>query len=105
MPFLQPESIPALALRLEALTAVNRTVSAGLEGHLRFCSATIADYGEHLTGSSIAVLGTASCSAGRAAAGLILEAFLGEEFLLTRRENEFVAAVTAGQSLVFVHLG
>ena len=98
------KSEPVLALSLEAVTAVHRTVSAGLEGHLGLAAAAVADHGIHLAGSSaVAVLGTARSAAGRAAAGLILEALLREKFLLTGRENEFVAAVPAGQSLVFVH--
>jgi hypothetical protein len=97
-------SVPGLALCLKALAAVHRTISAGLEGNLGFASAAIADHGVHLPGSTaIAVLCPTGSAAGRAAAGLILEALLGKEFLLARRENEFVAAVTAGQSLVFVH--
>ncbi len=102
--FVSDESEPVLTLCFEAVTAVHGTISAGLEGNLGFAAAAVADHGEHLPGSTaIAVLGPTGSAAGRAAGGLILEALLGKEFLLTGRENEFVAAVTTGQSLVFVH--
>ena len=102
--FVSEESEPVLTLCFEAVTAVHGTISAGLEGNLRLTSAAIADYGVHLPGSTaVAVLRAASRTAGRAAAGFILETFLGKEFLLTGRKNEFVAAITTGQSLVFVH--
>ena len=93
-----------LTMGFEALTAVHRAVSSGLEGNLGFASAAIADHGEHLPGSSsVTVLRTTGSTAGRAAAGLVLEALLREKFLFAGRENEFVAALTAGQGLVFVH--
>ena len=97
-------SEPVLTLRLKAVAAVHGTVSARLERNLRLASAAVADHGEHLPGSAaVAVLGFAGVTAGLAPAGLILEALLGVEFLFAGRENKFVAAVTAGQSLVFVH--
>ena len=102
--FVSVESEPVLALCFEAVAAVHGTISAGLEGNLGFASAAIADHGEHLPGSTtVAVLGTTGRAAGGAAAGLVLEALLSKEFLLTGRENELIAAVTTGQSLVFVH--
>ena len=102
--FVSDESEPVLTLCFEAVTAVHGTISAGLEGNLSFTAAAVADHGEHLPWSTaVAVLCSAGSAARRTAGGLILEALLGKEFLLARRENEFVAAVTAGQSLVFVH--
>ena len=104
MLFLLIQSEPVLALRFEALTAVDGTISTGLERNLGLAAAAVADHGVHLAGgTAIAVLGTTGSAAGRAAARLILEALLSEELLLAGRENEFVAAVTAGQGLVFVH--
>jgi hypothetical protein len=98
------ESEPVLTLCFEALTAIHGPISAGLEGNFGLAAASVADHFEHLAGSaSVAVLGTAGSTAGRAAAGLILEALLREKFLFARRENEFVAALTAGQGLVLVH--
>ena len=98
------QSEPSLALSVEALTAVNGTISAGLEGNLGLAAAAVADHGEHLAGgTAVAVLGTARSTASRAAAGLILEALLRKEFLFAGRENELVAALTAGQGLVLVH--
>ena len=95
--------IPVLALRFEALAAVHGTIATGLEGHLGGAAAAIADHFVHLTGRVAAILGAAGSTAGGAAAGLILEALFGEESLLAGGENEFVAAVTAGQGLVFIH--
>ena len=93
-----------LLLSFIALTAVNGPVSAGLERNLGFASAAITDHCEHLAGgSAVPILRTAGSTARRAAAGLILEALLRKKLLFTGRENEFVATVAAGQSLVFVH--
>ena len=98
------ESEPVLTLCFEAVTAVNRTVSAGLERNLGLASAAVANHGEHgPRRAAVAVLCTTCSAAGRAAGRLILETLLGEKFLLARRENEFVSAVTASKSLVFVH--
>ena len=102
--FVSDESEPVLTLCFEAVTAVHGTISAGLEGNLGFAAAAVADHGEHLPGSTaIAILGPTGSAAGGAAAGLILEALLREKFLFTGRENEFVAALTAGQGFVLVH--
>ncbi len=98
------ESITGLTLCFKARAAVHRTITTGLEGHLSGTSATVTDYFIHLAGSiAIAILSTARSTACRAAAGLILESFFSEKGLFTGRENEFVATVTANQSLVFVH--
>ena len=88
---------------LRSLTAVHGPVSAGLEGNLRGAAAAVADHFVHLARAIAAILSTAGGAAGGAAAGLVLEALLREKFLFAGRENEFVAALTAGQSLVFVH--
>ncbi len=102
--FLMYRSEPVLTLRFETIAAVHGTVSAGLERNLSLASAAVADHGEHLPGSAaIAVLGFAGITAGLAPTGLVLEAFLGVEFLFAGRENKLVATVTAGQCLVFVH--
>jgi hypothetical protein len=77
----------------KALAAVYRTVGLGLEGNLCLATATCAGSSEELTGATGAVL--ASVTAGLAALGLILEAALCVEFLLTGGENEFVAALFA----------
>ena len=47
--------------------------------------------------------GTTGGTAGGAAARLVLEALVGIELLLRSGENEFLAALTANQSLVFKH--
>ena len=76
-----------------ALAAEDGAVSLGLEGNLGLATATGADTGEDLTGSTGSIL--ASVTAVSAALGLILEATLCVEFLLTGGENEFVAALFA----------
>ena len=97
-------SEPVLTLGFKAVAAVHGTISAGLERNLGLTTAAIADHSEHLPGSAtVAILGTTGGTARRAAAGLVLKALLSKEFLLAGRENELVTAVTAGQSLVFVH--
>ena len=77
----------------EALAAENGTVGLGLEGNLCLATATSAGSGEELTGATGSVL--ASVTASLAALGLVLEAALSVEFLLTGGENEFVAALFA----------
>ena len=61
----------------------------------------------HLARSAAAAVCTAvfaSIAAGLAADGLVLEPLLRIEFLLTGSENKFRAAVSAHESLVFVHV-
>jgi len=77
----------------EALAAVDRTVGLGLEGNLGLAAASCADCGEVLTGTTGGVL--ASVAAGLAALGLVLEAALRVELLLTGSEHELVAALFA----------
>ena len=77
----------------EALAAEYGTVGLGLDGNLCLAAATCAGSGEELTGTAGSVL--ASVTASLAALGLVLEAALCVEFLLTSGENEFVAALFA----------
>ena len=77
----------------EALAAEYGTVGLGLEGNLCLATATCANGSEELTGATGAVL--ASVTAGLAALGLVLEATLSVELLLTGSENKFVAALFA----------
>ena len=84
----------ALAAHLsEALAAEHGTVGLGLEGNLCLAAATGASSSEELTGATGGVL--ASVTASLAALGLVLEAALCVEFLLTCGENEFIAALFA----------
>ena len=84
----------AFSLHLsEALAAEYGTVGLGLEGNLSLTAATGAGSSEELTGATAGVL--ASVTAGLAALGLVLEATLSVELLLTGSENEFVAALFA----------
>ena len=77
----------------EALAAEHGTVSLGLEGHLGLAAAAGAGSGEELTGTTGGVL--ASVTAGLAALGLVLEATLSVESLLTSGEHELVATLFA----------
>ena len=77
----------------EALAAEYGTVGLGLEGNLCLAAATSAGSGEEFTGATSVVL--TSITASLAALGLVLEAALCVEFLLTSGENEFVAALFA----------
>ena len=77
----------------EALAAEHGTVGLGLEGNLGLAAATGAGSGEELTGATGSVL--ASVTAGLAALGLVLEAALCVELLLTGGEHELVAALFA----------
>ena len=93
-------SCPAVHLQLavgthlsEALAAEHGTVRLGLEGNLGLAAATGAGSGEELTGATGGVL--ASVTASLAALGLVLEAALSVEFLLTSGENELIAALFA----------
>ena len=77
----------------EALAAVNGTIRLGLKGNLSLAAATSAGSGEELTGATGVVL--TSIAAGLAALGLVLEAALCVELLLTSGEHELVAALFA----------
>ena len=77
----------------EALAAEHGTVGLGLEGNLCLAAATSAGSGEELTGATGVVL--ASITARLAALGLVLEAALCVELLLTSGEHELIAALFA----------
>ena len=77
----------------EALAAVDGTIRLGLEGNLRLAAAGSAGSGEILPGTTGS--GLAGVTAGLAALGLVLEAALSVELLLTGGEHELVAALFA----------
>jgi hypothetical protein len=77
----------------KALAAVDRTVGLGLEGNASLAAAGSAHSGEILAGAAGGVL--ASITAGLAALGLVLEAALCIELLLTGGEHELLAALLA----------
>ena len=77
----------------EALAAEYRAVGLGLEGNLCLATAACAGSSEEFTGATSVVL--ASVTASLAALGLILEAALCVEFLLTGGEGEFLATLFA----------
>ena len=101
------ELVPGV-LPLEAVTAIDGLVAAGLEGNLGGTAASIAYGAVHLTGGASPVIASAAGialvgAAGGAAARLVGEAFFREESLFRSGEGEFCAAVTAYQGLVGVH--
>ena len=79
----------------EALAAENGTIGLGLEGNLSLAAATCAGSGEELTGATGSAAVLTGVAAALAALGLVLEATLSVEGLLTGGENEFVAALFA----------
>ena len=85
----------------KAIAAVDGAIGFGLEGHASFLAAASANGGEVLTGATSGVL--ASIAAGLAALGLVLEAALCIEFLLTGGEHELLTTFLANQSLVLIH--
>jgi len=77
----------------EALAAVHGAVRLGLEGNLGLATASGANSGKVLTGTTSSVL--ASVAAGLAALGLVLEAALCVELLLTGGKHELVTTLFA----------
>ena len=99
--------IAALALALEALTAVDRPVSAGLEGNLRGAAATVADHFIHLAlaATVAAILATGSAASGVGDATLSMEVVspYGTQSVVLRSEAsdsyDAVAMLTVGESV------
>ena len=92
----QNESFVQLALLThlgEALAAIDRTVGLGLKGPLGPAAAGSAGSGEILAGATGS--GLAGVTAGLAALGLVLEAALSIELLLTSGEHELLATLFA----------
>ena len=77
----------------EALAAVYGTVGFGLEGNLCLAAACCANCGKELTGTTGCIL--ACVTARFATLGLILEAALCIELLLTCGENELLTTFLA----------
>ncbi len=77
----------------KALAAVNGAIRLGLEGNPGFAAAGSADSSEELAGTAGGVL--ASVTAGLAALGLVLEAALCVELLLTGGKNKFLTTFFA----------
>ena len=98
------KSIAGRAMRSKAITAINRLITARLEGNLRLLAAVGADRSEHLAlRAGIAILRTERSTALRAASRLVLEALFRVESLLGSTEDEFLAAIAANESLVLIH--
>ena len=87
------KELAVLAHLGKAVAAIHRTIGLGLEGNLGLAAAGSADSGEILTGTAGSVL--ARITAGLAALGLVLEAALSIELLLTGGENEFLTTLFA----------
>jgi len=88
----------------KALAAVYGTILSGFEGNLSGLSALGTDrVVHHARSAGSGAIGLAGLTAGLAAGGLVLESFLGIEFLFTGSENELSATVLAYQRFVFVH--
>ena len=83
------------AMVAEAVAAVNRTIILRLEGDLSLLAAISANNSEELTLCNAIALATTLITAVTAANGLILEALLLVECLLTSGENKVVATIFA----------
>ena len=88
--------VAALALGVEALTAVYGPVSAGLERHLGGAAAAIANHFVHLARAAVpTVIITLVCPTGRTAAWFISEALLSKKGLFRSSKGEFGATIAA----------
>lgn len=86
----------------KAVTAVNRTVAARLERELCLSAALGAGRGKELTLRTRCVL--ALVAAGLTSLRLVLEAVICVKFLLAGGEHELLAAISAYQSFVLIHI-
>jgi hypothetical protein len=91
----------ALSHASEAVRAVNGAIGLRLEGNLCLSTAGCANSSEILSGAALCVL--ASVTASLATLGLVLEAALSIELLLTGSKGKLSAALFTNQNLVFVH--
>ena len=108
--------------RLEALAAIDRFVTARLEGDFRRAAALAANRLVHLalTASATVTAAAATAAVGRAASrggalgltgrptigatvGLVLETFGGKKLLLAGAERKLRVAVRTGQTFISVH--
>jgi len=97
----------------EAVPAVNRAVTSGLEGYLSLLAAVGADHRIHLAGAiatttttttttTTATSAPARLPAGGTALGLVGEASAGVVLLILGRERELGSALDTGQGLVCI---
>jgi hypothetical protein len=86
----------------KALAAIYSLTLGGVERNLAFLTAVCTNSREHLSCALCTVL--AGITACLASLGLVLEALLCIEFLLTGGEHEIVAAILALECLVLVHV-
>ena len=96
---MQKRKLLLLSALSEALAAQNRSVVTGLKRNSGNAAALRAGRLKHLSAGALAI-----SSAFLASGGLILEAPLRVELLLTGGEHEFGSAIFAYQGLVFVHV-
>jgi hypothetical protein len=85
----------------KAVAAIDRSVALGLKGNFGLTTASRAGSGEVLPGTAGRIL--AGVAAGLAALGLILEAALCIELLLSGSKHELCSTFLTHQGLVFVH--
>ena len=93
--------LAVVAVSFEAVAAINRTVTTGLERNLSGNATAIANYVVHLT---LVLRMTAVCAASLAAAWFVLKTFFCKELLFRSRESEFCATIAAAKCFVFVHI-
>ena len=86
----------------EAFAAVHGLSIRRIERNLAVLATLSANGGEHFSRASCTVL--ACITASLASLGLVVEALLSIELLLTGGEHEIIAAVLAIQCLVLVHV-
>ena len=101
-------------LVLEAVSAVDGLVAAGLERHFCRASAAAAGRAEHLPltaavetrpAAAAALLRFTRSPAIRATARLVLKTLLGIELLLAGGEGELLSTIHARDELIGIHLG
>jgi hypothetical protein len=100
--FISRKRLVAVTASCVALAAVYRLTIGRIEGNLALLTAISANGVKHLSATTSSVL--SDVAAGLASLGLVLEALLCIELLLTCGEYEVVAAFLALQSLVLVHV-
>src|SRR5436190_10881807 len=88
---------------VEARTAINGTIIARRERHSRLAAAFTAYGGVVFPRSSTQARTLGRGSTRWTPLGVVLETLAGKEGLLAAREDELLAAITAGQYAVLVH--
>lgn len=92
-------------LSAETITAINRSVVAGLEGDFARTSASRANGVEHLAVACVAFTGIAfaGIAARFATLRLVIKALLRKEFLILGGKSKLLTTVLARDCFVFEH--